>query len=192
MSPCYSRFEAANADGSRVGRLGGSVGQRDPPERSDPNLDEGWFTAHDVDGRGRRLSSPGETGEENDAALVAAITAKRPDAVAVAYRQHAHAIFDLSRCIVRDRALAEDVVQDVFVRLWDHPERFESRRGSLRAYLLTLAYGRSVDVARSETARHRREQRQAQLAAAEAATDESFDEQVAREDALHTALSDLR
>ena len=50
----------------------------------------------------------------------------------------------------------EDVVQDVFVRLWDHPERFEPNRGSLRAYLLTLAYGRSVDVARSETARHRR------------------------------------
>jgi RNA polymerase sigma-70 factor, ECF subfamily len=65
---------------------------------------------------------------------------------------------------VVQRPLAEEIVQDVFLRLWNEPDRYDAARGSLRAYLLTITYGRSVDLARSEGARRRREEREARLA----------------------------
>ena len=70
----------------------------------------------------------------------------------------------MSRGVLGQALLAEEVVQDVFVTLWKQPERYDRDRGSLRAYLCTVAYGRSIDLARSETARRRREQRESRLA----------------------------
>jgi RNA polymerase sigma-70 factor (ECF subfamily) len=53
----------------------------------------------------------------------------------------------------------------VFLRLWNEPDRFDPQRGSLRAYLLAQAHGRSVDFIRSETSRRNREERDARLSA---------------------------
>ena len=54
--------------------------------------------------------------------------------------------------------LAEEVVQDVFIRLWRNPERFDPARGPLRSFLLAQAHGKAVDIVRSENARRRREE----------------------------------
>ncbi|HEX5266276.1 MAG TPA: sigma-70 family RNA polymerase sigma factor, partial [Acidimicrobiales bacterium] len=43
--------------------------------------------------------------------------------------------------------------------LWDHPERFEPDRGTLRSYLLTMAHRRAVDAVRREERRRGREER---------------------------------
>lgn len=75
-----------------------------------------------------------------------------------AYREHAAAVYGIARMLVGSAA-AEDVTQEVFIRLWHRPELFDATRGSLRTYLLTLAHHRSVEVVRSETARSRRQQR---------------------------------
>jgi RNA polymerase sigma-70 factor, ECF subfamily len=101
----------------------------------------------------------------SDAQLVVAIGRYRHDALAEVYRRHAPASFGLARRIVGDRALAEEVVQEVFLRLWNEPDRFDPARGSLRTYLLTQAHGRSVDVIRAEASRRAREERDARLTA---------------------------
>lgn len=99
----------------------------------------------------------------SDAQLVVAIGRFRHDALSEVYRRHAPAAFGLARRIVGDRALAEEVVQEVFLRLWNTPDRFDAARGSLRTYLLTQTHGRSVDVVRAEAARRAREEREARL-----------------------------
>jgi RNA polymerase sigma-70 factor (ECF subfamily) len=101
----------------------------------------------------------------SDAQLVVAIGRFRHDALAEVYRRHAPASFGLARRIVGDRALAEEVVQEVFLRLWNEPDRFDAARGSLRTYLLTQTHGRSVDVIRAEASRRAREERDARLTA---------------------------
>jgi len=101
----------------------------------------------------------------SDAAVVVAIGRFRQDALAEAYRRHAGAVHALARRVLRDDTRAEEVVQEVFVRLWNAPERFDSERGSLRSFLLAQAHGRSVDLVRSETSRRAREERDARTTA---------------------------
>ena len=103
--------------------------------------------------------------QASDAAVVVAIGRWRQDALAEAYRRHAGAVFALSRRLLIDPGMAEEVVQEVFLRLWNQPEKFDPERGSLRAFLLAQTHGRAVDVLRSETSRRRREERDARRTA---------------------------
>jgi RNA polymerase sigma-70 factor (ECF subfamily) len=94
----------------------------------------------------------------SDAVLVVAIGRYRQDALAEAYRRHAGAVFALARRLLIDATLAEEVVQEVFLRIWNQPDKFDPERGTLRSYLLAQCHGRSVDLLRSETSRRRREE----------------------------------
>ena len=49
------------------------------------------------------------------------------------------------------------MTQDVFLRLWNHPDRFDPLRGTLRSFLLNDSHGRAVDLVRSLNSRRARE-----------------------------------
>lgn len=103
--------------------------------------------------------------EMSDGPLVVAIGRWRQEALAEAYRRHGGAVFALARRVLNDATAAEEVVQEVFLRLWNQPDKFDPGRGSLRSYLLAQTHGRSVDQLRSETSRRKREERDARSTA---------------------------
>ena len=94
--------------------------------------------------------------ELSDVALVVATARGHRDALAEAYRRHGAQVYGLARRVCGDD-LAKEVVQQVFLEMWEKPNRYNPDRGSLRSFLLTQAYGRSIDRLRSDGARRARE-----------------------------------
>jgi RNA polymerase sigma-70 factor (ECF subfamily) len=97
--------------------------------------------------------------QTDDIGLVIAVARYLPDALAEAYRRHAGAVFGLSQRMLWDRTVAEEMVQEVFLRLWEHPERFDRARGSLRSFLLMDTHARCVDRLRADARRREREEK---------------------------------
>src|SRR5437763_808 len=84
--------------------------------------------------------------EMSDAALVVAVGRWRNDALAELYRRHAGAVYSLARRPMNDVADAEGVVQEVFLRLWNAPEKFDAVRG---AYALDAVDGDEAEEVRA-------------------------------------------
>ena len=95
-----------------------------------------------------------------DARLAGAIADGSQEALGEVHERHAGAMRAVARRAVYSADLAEEAVQDVFLGLWISPQRFNPGRGSLRSWLLVQAYRRAIDIARSESSRHRRERHQ--------------------------------
>jgi len=102
------------------------------------------------------------------------------------YDRYGDLVYSVCLRVVGDTYIAEDVAQDVFVRVWRRPEQFDVRRGKFVTWLLSVARNRSIDHRRSQSRRMRHE--------ALPSTDEEEDvlpSEDARDDpALQTVLAD--
>jgi RNA polymerase sigma-70 factor, ECF subfamily len=84
-------------------------------------------------------------GRPDDAALVRMVAGGSFDALASLYDRHGDAVFAAACRLTSDRGVAEEVVQDTFLALWDRAESFNPTLGSLSAWLHTIARNRTVD-----------------------------------------------
>ena len=92
-----------------------------------------------------------------DARLAERLVQQDPDALSDAYHRYGHRVYRVAYGLLRREELAQDVTQEVFVRLWKRPERYDPTRGAMSSFLQLDAHGRSVDLIRSEEARSKRE-----------------------------------
>ncbi len=69
-----------------------------------------------------------------------------------AYDEHARGVYRAAFRVLGSAAQAQDVTQDVFVKLWREPSKFDSGRGELGAYLRLMARSRALDVWREAQA----------------------------------------
>lgn len=127
----------------------------------------------------------------SDATLVVAVARSDQGALSELYQRHGAAVLGFARKMVRSPALAEDVTQEIFLRLWNRPERFDAGRGSLRAFLLADTHGRSVDLIRSEEARRRREKGDASRSSKMVIGVEEEVEAIVESGAVRDALAEL-
>jgi RNA polymerase sigma-70 factor (ECF subfamily) len=104
-------------------------------------MDDRALSAHAEAGWARRL----QAGDESVLAEI--------------YDRYSSLVYGLALKVTGNPSAAEDVAQEVFVTLWERPERFDPARGTMRAYLGTLTHRRAVDLIRREEARKRRETR---------------------------------
>jgi RNA polymerase sigma-70 factor, ECF subfamily len=113
--------------------------------------------------RARRLRGTLRRVESTDSVLAARLTAGDERALAEVFDAHGSAVHRTALSVLGNPAAAEDVVQDVFVDLWCHPQRYDAALGGLRTYLTLCARHRAYDVVRSELRRAGREDRHVRL-----------------------------
>ena len=86
-----------------------------------------------------------------DETLLAGLGAGDADLALAFVRRFQRIVFGVAMTIVGDPAAAEDVAQQAFEQAWRHAQVYDSRRGSVRAWLTTIAHNLAVDVLRSRT-----------------------------------------
>ena len=140
---------------------------------------------------GMRVEHAGPSAD--DRLLMRLLLQRDAGAMVEIWRRHSSTVHVTARRIVCSDALAQEVVQDVFMTLWDQSARIDLDRGSLLVFLKAVTRHRSVDVVRQEVARRRREQRVCEDPCLDAVPGDPIDA-VLRIDLIHRvrrAVSDL-
>ena len=88
-------------------------------------------------------------GTSADAGLAARLKARDPDALTELYDRYGRLAYSLILRVVRDGGIAEDLVQETFLRVWNRAAAFDSERGALGPWILTVARNRAIDYLRS-------------------------------------------
>jgi RNA polymerase sigma-70 factor (ECF subfamily) len=84
-----------------------------------------------------------------DVPLVGRIAGGDADALGEFYDRWAASVHSAVLAIVRERSDAEDVVEETFWQAWRQASRFDPRRGTVAAWILTIARSRAMDRSRS-------------------------------------------
>jgi RNA polymerase sigma-70 factor (ECF subfamily) len=82
----------------------------------------------------------------SDESLLAGMGSGDPAAAADFVRRFQRRVFGLTLSILRDRGAAEDAAQESFVRAWRHAATYDPRRGTVAAWLLTIARNVSINM----------------------------------------------
>ncbi|HSS12122.1 MAG TPA: sigma-70 family RNA polymerase sigma factor [Acidimicrobiales bacterium] len=97
---------------------------------------------------GAVLDKPG------DADLLAAVAdGDRSDPLRELYRRYAPRVYGLGVQLLSDRGLAEELVQETFVRVWRNAGRYDPARGSAATFIFTISRRLAVDLWRRPSSR---------------------------------------
>jgi len=81
----------------------------------------------------------------NDLELLRAVATGDEDALGQLYDRYARLVFTTARRMAIDRQVAEEVVQDVYVKVWRHAGRFDPRKGAFVNWLLSVTQRTALD-----------------------------------------------
>ena len=86
-----------------------------------------------------------------DETLLAGLGAGDADLALAFVRRFQRIVFGVAISVIGNPAAAEDVAQQTFEQAWRHAQVYDSRRGSVRTWLTTIAHNLAVDVLRART-----------------------------------------
>lgn len=113
-----------------------------------------WFVWAVIGQGGRGPSGPRFVDDRAaDQASVARMVGGNQAGVSELYDRHAGTVFSLALRILRDRVAAEDTVQEVFTQAWKQATTYDVTRGTVGAWLATLARSRAIDALRARRSR---------------------------------------
>jgi RNA polymerase sigma-70 factor (ECF subfamily) len=91
----------------------------------------------------------------DDTELVSRMQRRDAHALAELYDRYGRVTFSLILRMVRDAGIAEDLVQETFLRVWNRVNGFDPQKGSIGPWLLAVARNRAIDYLRSAGGRER-------------------------------------
>ena len=108
------------------------------------------------------MSLANQQTDAEDADLLRAVARGDESAFSRVYDRYSHILLGLLLRILRSRAEAEDVLQEVFLQVWQQARSFDESRGRAFTWLVTLARSRAIDRLRAVDSRERAAQRSAE------------------------------
>lgn len=90
-------------------------------------------------------ATPKQNGTLTDQQLMQQICQRQPEALSRIYDLYSTLVYSVALRVLRNGAAAEDVMQEVFLKLWQHPESFADQRGSLCGWLAVVTRNRAID-----------------------------------------------
>ncbi|HVU47043.1 MAG TPA: sigma-70 family RNA polymerase sigma factor [Terracidiphilus sp.] len=98
---------------------------------------------------GRSFNRPPELdGSAGDESLLEQVRMKDQASMTALFDRYGSMVYSVALRVLKDPGAAEDVMQEVFFQVWQSPQAFVPRRGSLGAWLLVVTRNRAVDVLR--------------------------------------------
>jgi RNA polymerase sigma-70 factor (ECF subfamily) len=110
-------------------------------------------------GRPLSVSPPLEPGAPSDLDLMRAIQAEDPDALAQLYDRYNGILKALILRVVHNEAEADDLLQEIFMEIWNQAKNFSAQKGKPLGWMVTLARRRAIDGLRKKQAYARAEER---------------------------------
>lgn len=89
----------------------------------------------------------------SELALIERLRNRDPEALEAAYDRYSAIVYSVFLRITRDQSVAEDLVQELFIRVWSHAKSFDSSKGALGVWILSIARNMAIDYVRSAHAR---------------------------------------
>ena len=102
-------------------------------------------------------STPAMERSSDDARLMEAMVGEDVSALEALYDRYSALVFSVSLRVLHDAHLAEDVTQEVFLRLWRQPASFDPARGRFISWLMSVTRNRALDELRRMSRRNRSE-----------------------------------
>jgi RNA polymerase sigma-70 factor (ECF subfamily) len=87
----------------------------------------------------------------DDAELLEAVAQGNQDAMAAVFDRYSRIVYCIALRVLREPALAEDVMQEVLLMVWKRPQSFVAQRGNLAAWLSVVTRNRAIDVLRKRS-----------------------------------------
>jgi RNA polymerase sigma-70 factor (ECF subfamily) len=137
------------------------------------------------------MQAPAHDGTAREDDLASRLRAHDPSALDELYHFHGRRLHEIARRMLGPGGAADDIVQETFMLLWQHPDRFDPARGTLSSYLTTASRSRALDLVRREAARRGREERVATQSPATYTHVEDDGLRRSLRDRLERALADL-
>jgi RNA polymerase sigma-70 factor (ECF subfamily) len=100
---------------------------------------------------------PDRDSAASDEILVGRLRTRDVGALEVLYDRYSRSIYALAVRLVGDAHVAEDIVQECFLKLWRQPELYAPEKGRVTPWLLGMAHHRSIDWLRRRSLERRHE-----------------------------------
>jgi len=90
------------------------------------------------------VSEP-QVGEKNDEWLMQEIQKRNLDALGELFRQHRRRLLKIATRVLQSESEAEELIQDVFIYVWNRAQNFDARKSPAKFWLSQVAYSRALD-----------------------------------------------
>jgi RNA polymerase sigma-70 factor (ECF subfamily) len=89
----------------------------------------------------------------DDETLVRLVARAQAEALSVLYDRYSRLVFSVAMNAIGDQALAEDITQDAFIRLWENAYTYQAEQGKVLTWLVSITRHRAIDVLRRQSIR---------------------------------------